>query len=544
MRRTFLAAALLAIAAIGLASAVEAQESPELPANTGQPAPFFYKGKGPGRDNSYVERYEEDWSYLRDPTLSTDPFFEPLKYIPLDPSDDIYMTLSGETRFRYDNTDQKNFAIAPSVTPGTAPKGPVFTPATGVSSNQLYKQRYELGGDLHVGPYVRFYGELYHGQQTGHDAGDPIPGNLRDELGLVNGFGEIRDNTATTETGFRAGRQEIFFGNDLQVRANVSTNLPSPVFDGFRAYVDWGFARIDAFAYNVVNFENGILQDKDNAHTNLWGVYTSYDLPRFTLAGSEAKTSIDLFYFGWRSSPFANGKGSAIYDDAAFLTGAKIVAATGAGFIASQDHRATFGLRGYGEWDDIDYDWQGAYQTGSYAGLAVDAFAVNTATGYTLHDLPLKPRIGAHADIASGGASKSNDTMSTYQPMYPNTQYYAPNNEFAPTNFYDFAPSVSVRPFPTVTAAFYYSFLWRYSGSDAIYTGAPWPGGNGQNSYATTVLAPGRTIGRQSDLRVSWEITPHLLMLDEFGVFDPGSAIRAADGRTTMYLDANLTFKF
>jgi Alginate export len=544
MKRTFLAAALLVIAALAFPGLAQAQESPELPANTGQPTPFFYKGKGPGRDNSYVERYEEDWSYLRDPALSTDPWFDPLKYIPLDPSGDIYLTLNGEIRFRYDNTDHKNFAIAPSATPGVAGKGPAFTPATGVSSNQLYKERYELGADLHLGPYVRFYGELYNGQQTGHDAGDPIPGNLRSDLAVVNGFGEVHDNTATTETGFRAGRQEIFFGNDLQVRANVSTNLPSPVFDGFRLYRDWGFARVDAFAYNVVDFENGVLQDRDNPHTNLWGVYTSYDLPKYTLAGADAKTSLDLFYFGWRSAAFANGKGSAVYDDAAFLTGAKIVAATGAGFVTSQDHRDTFGLRGYGELGDIDYDWQGAYQTGSYAGLTVDAFAANTDTGYTFHDLPWKPRIGAHADIASGGASKTDGTMSTYQPMYPNTQYYAPNNEFSPTNFYDFAPRISVKPIPTVTAEYYYSFLWRYSESDAIYTGAPWPGGNGQNNYAATVLTPGRTIGRQSDLRVTWEITPHLLMLDEFGVFDPGSAIRTAGGHTTVYLDANLTFKF
>jgi len=48
-----------------------------------------------------------------------------------------------------------------------------------------------------------------------------------------------------------------------------------------------------------------------------------------------------------------------------------------------------------------------------------------------------------------------------------------------------------------------------------------------------------RTIGRQSDLRVSWEITPHLLRLNEFGMFDTGSAICAADGRTAMFLDAN-----
>ena len=544
MRRTFIAAVLLAGAAIALPGLAFAQASPELPANTGQPPPFFYKGKGPGRGNSYVERYEEDWSYLRDPTLSTDPWFDPLKFTPLDPSGDVYLTLNGEIRFRYDNTDHKNFDIAPSATPRIAGKGPAFTPATGDSSNQLYKERYELGADLHLGPYVRFYGELYNGQQTGHDAGDPIPGNLRDELGLVNGFGEIHDNTATTETGFRAGRQEIFFGNNLQVRANVSTNLPSPVFDGFRAYRDWGFARVDAFAYNIVDFENGVLQDRDNAHTNLWGIYGSYDLPKYTFAGLDGKTSVDLFYFGWRSSAFANGKGSSIYDDAAFLTGAKIVAATGAGFTTSQDHRGTFGLRGYGALGDIDYDWQGAYQTGSYAGLTVDAFAVNTDTGYTFHDLPWKPRIGAHADVASGGANKADGTMSTYQPMYPNTQYYVPNNEFAPTNFYDFAPRISVRPTETVTAEYYYSFLWRYSDADAIYTGAPWPGGNGQNNYAATILAPGRTIGRQSDLRVTWEITPHILMLDEFGVFDPGSAIRSAGGHTTLYLDANLTFKF
>ena len=90
----------------------------------------------------------------------------------------------------------------------------------------------------------------------------------------------------------------------------------------------------------------------------------------------------------------------------------------------------------------------------------------------------------------------------------------------------------------------YYSFLWRYSQADAIYTGAPWPGGNGQNSYAATVLAPGTVIGRQADLRVLWTITPHLLMLAEAGLFSPGTAIRTAGGKTTAFLDANLTFRF
>jgi len=58
------------------------------------------------------------------------------------------------------------------------------------------------------------------------------------------------------------------------------------------------------------------------------------------------------------------------------------------------------------------------------------------------------------------------------------------------------------------------------------------------------VLAPGRAIGRQSDLRVTWAITPHLLTLFEFGIFDPASAIRTAGGHVTTFLDANITFKF
>ena len=555
MQRTFglwLAAACVPLALIRIAAAQESPELPAKPLTEGEPVTAaqaqFYKGKGPGRGNSYVERYEEDYSYLRDPNLSTDPWFDPLKFIPFDPNGDVYLTLNGEVRFRYDNTDHRNFGIATAATPAVKPGAlPVLTPETQASTNELYKERYELGGDLHIGENLRFYGELYHGQQTGHDVGPSVPGSQRDELGLVNGFGEVYGIVDGAKTGFRAGRQEIFFGNDLQVRANVSTNLPSPVFDGFRAYRDWGPARVDLFAYNLVNFANDVLQDKDNAHVNLWGAYGSFDLPKsnwFSDFGDDARSSVDLFYLGWRATPNASAKGAGFYDDRAFLTGAKITAATGAGFVSSEDHRDTFGFRVYGGVGDFDYDWQAAYQAGSYAGFSVDAFAFNTDTGYTFHDLPWKPRIGTHIDGASGGADKAGGVLHTYQPMYPNTQYYVPNNEFAPTNFYDVAPRIRVIPIPDVAVEYFYSFLWRYSESDAIYTGAPWPGAQGQNTYAVTALFPGRSIGQQSDLRVSWSITRHLLFLGEFGIFYPGSALRAAGGRPTTFLDANLTFKF
>ena len=477
--------------------------------------------------------------------MALDRFLRSAQIIPLAADGDVYLTLNGEIRFRYDNTDHRNFSVAPTATPARTAIGlPILSPATGTNTNQLYKQRYALGADLHLGPNVRFYADLYHGQQTGHNVGPTIPGNQRDALGLVNGFGEVYGILDDAKTGFRAGRQEIFFGNNLQVRANVSTNLPSPVFDGFRIYRDWGPARVDAFAYNLVQFVDGILQDRDNSHINLWGGYGSYDLPRTAPFGFNAHTSVEPFYFGWRASPFAGGRGAGLYNDRALLTGGRIVAAGGAGFIASQDHRDTFGLRAYGGIGDADYDWQGAYQTGGYAGLRVDAFAFNTDTGYTFHGVPWKPRIGVHIDGASGGANRGSGTLQTYQPMYANTQYYAPNNEFAPTNFYDVAPRISITPLTTVTAEYYHSWLWRYSEGDAVYIGAPWPGAQGQNSYAVTALIPGRFIGRQSDFRVTWAITPHVLALGEVGIFYPGSVLRAAGAKTTTFLDANLTFRF
>jgi hypothetical protein len=169
-----------ALAGLGAFCGASAQGSSELPAKpftAAQPvtAEEIRFSKGKGRRNSYLSRFEEDYAYLRDPAKSTD-FFDPLKFIALDPAGGIYLTLNGETRFRYDNTDHRNFSVATAATPATTPGGtPTLTPAVRTNTNQLYKQRYALGGDLHLGENLRFYGDLYHGQQTGQMSDRQFP---------------------------------------------------------------------------------------------------------------------------------------------------------------------------------------------------------------------------------------------------------------------------------------------------------------------------------------------------------------------------------
>jgi hypothetical protein len=46
-------------------------------------------------------RYDDDFSYLRDPACRND-FWDPLKYIPLNARGDWYLSLGGEIRERYE----------------------------------------------------------------------------------------------------------------------------------------------------------------------------------------------------------------------------------------------------------------------------------------------------------------------------------------------------------------------------------------------------------------------------------------------------------
>ena len=74
-------------------------------------APVYYKNKGPGGNNSYAFRYEEDFSFLRDPSKSTD-FFDPMKFIAFDDAKQFYVTFSALERLRYDNIQNNTFRDA------------------------------------------------------------------------------------------------------------------------------------------------------------------------------------------------------------------------------------------------------------------------------------------------------------------------------------------------------------------------------------------------------------------------------------------------
>ena len=58
-------------------------------------------------------RYEEDYSYLKDPGRRTD-FWDPIKYVPLCGREDWFLSLGGQMRERYEFFHNQNAGAAPA----------------------------------------------------------------------------------------------------------------------------------------------------------------------------------------------------------------------------------------------------------------------------------------------------------------------------------------------------------------------------------------------------------------------------------------------
>lgn len=245
-------------------------------------------GKGPKLGRYYLNRAEEDFSYLRNPSKSND-VFDPLKFVPLNKGGSIYLTFSGEARLRNETYTKNSFSYVPP------------------EHQDVLLLRERIGADLHVGEHVRGFAELESGQEGGSNYGSPAGVN-RNDLQLQQAFVEVTGNVGGLQTGVRAGRQELVFGSALIFSTREPTNIQYS-HDGVRAYFDDQTTRVDALAFDTVINRNGVLQDSTNTHQQFWGFYGSQVLPVFQVFGQQARVFVDPFYVGYqnRSVTFDTG---------------------------------------------------------------------------------------------------------------------------------------------------------------------------------------------------------------------------------------------
>jgi alginate export protein len=432
-------------------------------------------------------RYDEDWSFLSDPTRRTEAM-DRIKYIPLNARGDWYLSIGGEVRQQYERYRNPGWGREPR------------------DNNGYWLQRLMLHADLHMGSSVRTFVQIKSGLESGR-AGGPRPVD-EDKLDLNQAFVDITlAFKAKRALVMRLGRQEMLFGSARLVGPRDGPNVRLS-FDGVRTVVGAGAWRVDAFIVKPVETNGGVFDDASDHAQTFWGVYAVRPVK------SIAPANIDLYYLGIdrKLARFDQGLG--------------------------RETRHTIGMRLWGQRRQWDYNSEIIFQLGSFDQGNINAWAVASDVGYMMRAKRFRPRLGLKADIASGDRDGSDRDLQTFNTLFPRGQYFGDPGIIGLANIVDLHPSLELYLTDHVKATVDWDFFWRESTGDGIY-------GNGLNLLRSGQTSLARYIGSQPTVLVEWKVNSHLTLEAAWTYFFAGRFLKeTVPGRNLDYITARVTYKF
>jgi hypothetical protein len=434
-------------------------------------------------------RHTEDYSYLREPQNRSGAWWEPYKFVPLDPYGFAYVTLGNEARLRYEHYWNNEFGAGPKPTEG-----------------YLWSRDLPYA-DLHIGPSFRAFGQLI----VAHAARSKLTKGPVDETGvdLLQAFLDWRiplsnEGAAT----LRAGRQVLIYGSERLISARYGPNVLRS-FDGALGRWEEGEWRADAFFARPVENRLHSFDDRTDGSRKVWSLYATRKLPEIS-----PSSGLDLFYIGYANQAAEFNQG------------------------AGREVRHTVGSRFFGTSGPWKWDLEGHLQFGSFAGGDIRAWSVATDVRYTFADVPLKPYLGMRANVISGDKNPNDGTLGTFNPLFPRGKYFGEIGLIGPANLINVHPSVGIDLGSGWTLSGAAVFYWRESLGDGVY-GAP------GNLLRPAGESKARYIGTQGDLVLGWEATRNLSFEVAYSAFEPGEFIKdTGPSRTVHFVGMEALFRF
>jgi hypothetical protein len=445
-------------------------------------------------------RYDEDYTYLADPARRGHAL-DDLKYMALSADGTVSLSIGGEARSRYEHTSAPFFGLR---SPG---------------HDDFFLQRLLLHADLRIGDRTGVHGRVFVQLLSGLVTGEELPktGIQDNLLDVQQAFADViwGDNrpAATGKGGsslaIRAGRQEIGLGSFRLVTIREPTNARL-AFDGVRATLHAQGLTFDGFLFRPTDQKIGLFNDGQDDNTTFWGVHGVAPL------APDRRLGLDLYYLGLKRerTRFQSGTGNEL--------------------------RHSVGARIWGRADGWDHDTEAVLQFGTFdlPGRSQDilAWTVASNTGYTFEHALWQPRLGLKLNVASGDSDPADGRLGTFNPLFPRNNYFNDANLLAPYNFFDFHPTITVKPADNLTIGAGVDSYFRYETGDAVYspTGIVIPAGASDDRYVGTSLA----------LTADWAINRHLALTLSYTHFFKGQVVKDAGGRDVDYFGASLTAKF
>jgi hypothetical protein len=163
---------------------------------------------------------------------------------------------------------------------------------------------------------------------------------------------------------------------------------------------------------------------------------------------------------------------------------------------------------------------------------------VASDTGYTFRNLPLRPRIGLKADIASGDSDPYDRDLQTFNAMYFKGEYFNRTQMLGPANIEDLHPSLKVHFNEQVSLNVDWDFFWRQSLNDGIY-------GVTGNLVSSGLTSRARDIGSALSTETVWRIDRHFTLTGAYTHFFAGPFLReSGSGKDVNYFSLWGTYKF
>ncbi|MET0288097.1 MAG: alginate export family protein [Pseudoxanthomonas sp.] len=434
---------------------------------------------------TWMSRWAEDWSFLRDKRKRKNAL-DALKYVPLNDSGDTYLSFSMEQRLRGD------YYSAIGLREGAPSQAP-----------EMY--RLFMGADLHVGEHFRAFTELAHASINGH--GVTTRAALQeDDARVQQAFFDVTGKWNSADVGVRIGRQDFTDGPQWLMTTRENANMHFTL-DGARAWAMTADKRVDVYELRYVAESTGAFDDGTDSGRRLRGVTLGMRLP------VQGELFLEPFWINAR--------------DDAKRWGAQV----------AKENRDLWGLHVYGTRGALTLDTAAMVETGDFGHRDIRAFGAYSSFRWALSKEGIKPQVGFHADITSGGGGYDSGTLRNGTLLYGALPYFSWATWFGGANYIDLAPTFQFAPTATTTVAVEYQRMWRQREDDAVYTG---PGA----AYAGTQHMDGRHIGDLLRLNATWRPHRHVSLTARAERFVAGDAMEDAGYGDATFVGGWVTFRF
>ncbi|MCE3076240.1 alginate export family protein [Chryseobacterium gwangjuense] len=429
-------------------------------------------------------RYNDDFRSLKNDTIKKK--LDNLKYIKLD--NNYFISFGGELREQFQYYDNINFGDVP----------PTYSDT---DVTQLW-HRLMVHTDIELGKNFRVFMQLNNTSRFFND-NPAVPEIEENQLSLHQAFAELK----LTNWNFRLGFQEIHFGNHRVITVREGPNTRQS-FDGLTVKRKFPNGSLDLFAVSKVISKKYVFDD-ESMHDGLFGIYGTQYL-------FNKKIGLDYYVINFQSR-------DRMYN-----------------YQSGFENRNTCGIRLFSNLKTANFELEGAYQTGKFNNLLIEAYNILADVNITVFPSK-KGIIGFAANLASGDKNKTDNKLNTYNLLYAKPAYglAAP---IGATNMLSIYPYIKINPVQKLNILAEAFFLARNSNQDGTYSPGMIQNRPKPNSLFNSEK---KTLGQYYVLETNYQQDSNLSFALDASYFKVGSYPKTTGvGDDILYLSFKTTFKW